>query len=1369
MEYNGLGRKASMDDPDMGHWEYGYDDAGNLTQQTDARGCSTSFVYDPLNRLTQKSYAECEGDPGAVNYYYDEDDYGCSVGRQTRMTDDSGWTAYYYDERGRVTKEVKTIAPNPDSFDTLYTYDAMDRVETMTYPDEEVVTYDYDDGGALETLSGIDPYVTGITYNAMGQIETMAYGNGVITDYAYDPLTFRLQNVEASKGSTPLLDLGYGYDDVGNVLTIDDGIQEEVQQFTYDHLDRLTHAQSTRGRLVGEVGHIDDALTDAPQTVILSHSYENPVVFALPPSRDGTEETVVRVTSVQHDRFTLYAQEAPNRDGAHADESVSYIVLEAGSWTLEDGTRLEAGTLNTTATVGRFVSDSWAHVSLSPAFAAAPVVLSQVQTANDPHWVKTRQQNVAGSGFDVAMEEEESGSAPHGSETVGWLAVEPGQGSWSGHTYEAAQTAEAVTHAWYQISFAQSFGQAPRFVAAMATYNGPDNGHLRYERTTLAASGVQVMVEEDTTQDTEMEHADEAVHYVALEGDGLLMAQPPGSGPAPYDRTYDYDEVGNIERKSDVGGYEYLGNGYTHDQPHAVTHIDGEQRCWYDENGNQIERKVGTKTYYQTFTAENRLHSVTAQGETTTFTYDGDGVRVKKKEGGVTTYYVGGIYESTADEIEVTLPNPGFETSGNWSESANSPWPATSIWRGTWGTAKQHSGSYAYAISNHAYGYLRSDAIAVSPNTQYDLYAWVRGELDPDDNQGSWIIRARFYDSSGSYISSQDAASGKAGSLSTTWQEKGGTITTPANAATMRIRLYNHMNSGWVAYDDVSLKQVGSSTNLVSNPGFESSSGWSEIASASWPGTSIWRGTWGTGSKHSGSYAYVISNHAYGYLRSDPIAVSPNTEYDLYAWVRGELDPDDSQGAWIIRARFYDSSGSYISSQDAASGGPGTLTTTWQEKGGTITTPANAATMRIRLYNYMNSGWVAYDDVRVVSQGQVTKYYYAAGQRVAMRRSPAGSGDGEVTYLHSDHLGSTSLTTDGMTGGVEARVLYYPYGEERYVEGTLQTDYQFTGQRREQGIGLYDYNARYYDPYLGRFVSADTIVPNPGNPQDWNRYAYVGNNPILYVDPDGHIRRPNKHDGGWSPGSAPTQREAAADVTPTPVLIAGATPTPSLTPSATPTPVTPSATPTPVFQTPTPTTESPLPTVTPIPTPSSLPPDYSGTPSPIATFVARDPDYRGVSVDVGVPFLMMATGYGASQVGLPEVGLPVLLAGLVLDANPVTAPLGVGGSVEWDNYGHHYVSGQMSWGQTWPTVPVGASYYGVKVFTEDNRPATESAVMDFVSGPSINVGASALYGFSLVWNPAFGRNFPGTAGIQSGWAFPLLQAGGSVGWSVQID
>jgi RHS repeat-associated protein len=108
-----------------------------------------------------------------------------------------------------------------------------------------------------------------------------------------------------------------------------------------------------------------------------------------------------------------------------------------------------------------------------------------------------------------------------------------------------------------------------------------------------------------------------------------------------------------------------------------------------------------------------------------------------------------------------------------------------------------------------------------------------------------------------------------------------------------------------------------------------------------------------------------------------------------------------------------------------------------------------------------------------------------------------------VYYVHTDHLGSTSLTTD-QNQQVVARQLYHPYGTPRWSQGTLPTDYTFTGQRLDGGIGLMHYGARFYSPRLGRFVSADSIVPEPGDPQDFNRYAYVRNNPLRYRDPNGH-------------------------------------------------------------------------------------------------------------------------------------------------------------------------------------------------------------------------------------------------------------------------
>ena len=143
------------------------------------------------------------------------------------------------------------------------------------------------------------------------------------------------------------------------------------------------------------------------------------------------------------------------------------------------------------------------------------------------------------------------------------------------------------------------------------------------------------------------------------------------------------------------------------------------------------------------------------------------------------------------------------------------------------------------------------------------------------------------------------------------------------------------------------------------------------------------------------------------------------------------------------------------------------------------------------------------------SGGTVTKttiYDPAAG---AMRV------DGTLYYTLKDHLGSASVVTDS-SGNTVGEARYYPYGETRLTTGTMYTDQLFTGQREMVGLGIYHYNARFYSPKLGRFLSADTIVPNAANPQNLNRFSYVGNNPIRYTDPTGHMISVGEGGGGSS-------------------------------------------------------------------------------------------------------------------------------------------------------------------------------------------------------------------------------------------------------------
>jgi RHS repeat-associated protein len=90
-------------------------------------------------------------------------------------------------------------------------------------------------------------------------------------------------------------------------------------------------------------------------------------------------------------------------------------------------------------------------------------------------------------------------------------------------------------------------------------------------------------------------------------------------------------------------------------------------------------------------------------------------------------------------------------------------------------------------------------------------------------------------------------------------------------------------------------------------------------------------------------------------------------------------------------------------------------------------------------------------------------------------------------------------------GRAREQTRYLPFGGKRGKgAGIGVSDYLFTDQELDKESGLYNYDARLYDPIIGRFASADSVVPNAFYPQAFDRYAYTLNNPLKYKDPNGH-------------------------------------------------------------------------------------------------------------------------------------------------------------------------------------------------------------------------------------------------------------------------
>ncbi len=134
-----------------------------------------------------------------------------------------------------------------------------------------------------------------------------------------------------------------------------------------------------------------------------------------------------------------------------------------------------------------------------------------------------------------------------------------------------------------------------------------------------------------------------------------------------------------------------------------------------------------------------------------------------------------------------------------------------------------------------------------------------------------------------------------------------------------------------------------------------------------------------------------------------------------------------------------------------------------------------------------------------IIDGVPTKYIFAGNLRIAKITSS------DTQYFHKDHLQSSTAVTNELGEKLETTE-YFPFGLERNRTGSSASNYKFTDQELDPESGLYNYDARLYDPVIGIFITPDTIIQDFYDSQSLSRYAYVRNNPLKYIDPTGHYR-----------------------------------------------------------------------------------------------------------------------------------------------------------------------------------------------------------------------------------------------------------------------
>ena len=335
--YDLLGRKLMVNHPDAGETNMTYDAAGNLLTKLTAELRKSisdkgyiSYTYD-FERLHEVLYPENLFNRVTYTYGKAGDKYN-RAGRLALVEDASGGEAYYYCKQGEVTKTVRTVMASVADIRTYVygaTYDSWNRVQTMTYPDGEVVTYHYNAAGQVESMTSNKQgrqsvIVDRIGYDKEGHTVYTKLGNGTETTYTYDKQRERLQVMNLTADGQTVMENRYRYDAVDNILGITNAANptsltklnkaklggRSSHTYEYDELNRLIHANGKAKRasydMVMSFGRMSEPLTKVQKVDSTTTAKSYNFAYKYEDSNHPTAPT-----QIGHDHYTYDANGNP--------------------------------------------------------------------------------------------------------------------------------------------------------------------------------------------------------------------------------------------------------------------------------------------------------------------------------------------------------------------------------------------------------------------------------------------------------------------------------------------------------------------------------------------------------------------------------------------------------------------------------------------------------------------------------------------------------------------------------------------------------------------------------------------------------------------------------------------------------------------------------------------------------------------------------------------------------------------------------------------------------------------------------------------------------------------------------------------------
>lgn len=303
----------------------------------------------------------------------------------------------------------------------------------------------------------------------------------------------------------------------------------------------VSSVAATRGRaapavggpsVIGQTGTVVAGQSDPDRWARVSFDVPfglTPVVIMNPVTNNDSAPVDVHVRKVTRNGFEFRLEEWDYQDGVHEAEELHYLAMARGVHDL-------AGAL-LNAEAGFVAADTTTqNVSFTHSFSERPTVFAQAQTHNGQRGHKagigdsiTTRVDVAGTNqFTVQLQEQEAYRQFHRAETVGYIALEPGEGILDPPlgaldpilgAFEVDATTQSVTDEWYPLDFANEYDD-PLLLADMQTLAGHNTATTR--TTDLDSTSAAVRVTEEQSADQELTHVPETIGYAVFEQDSLL-------------------------------------------------------------------------------------------------------------------------------------------------------------------------------------------------------------------------------------------------------------------------------------------------------------------------------------------------------------------------------------------------------------------------------------------------------------------------------------------------------------------------------------------------------------------------------------------------------------------------------------------------------------------------------------------------------------------------------------------------------------------------------------------------------------------------------------------------------------------------------